>query len=387
MQIMEKITTHLENRPAELRRLKEQGRKVIGYFPGDYLPEEIIYASGSIPVCLCHGGDPRPVGAALSATTRFICPFARALIGDKLLAEQPFYNLVDMLVAPVTCQHLRRAADIWQHHSGLPVFRLGVPLENNDTGLKYYHERLDTLKIKLQSFTGQAITDESLWKAIELYNALRSLLKKISLLRKNSEPAISTIDFIKLNHASFYADPVFMVELLTSLSKELEQTEKEDKQGDTPRLLITGPNIAFGDYKVLEIADELGVQVVAEEFFEGIRYYWGNVAQAGSPIEALANRYLADRVPNAVMPAAAPKRYEFVAGLAKDFKVDGIIWYQLLFCETYDIESYYFVHKMKQLGIPVLKLQSDYDVLDRGSIKTRMEAFVEMLKKERSSDR
>ncbi len=386
MQIFEKITAHLENRPAELKRLKEKGRKVIGYFPGDYVPEEIIYASGAIPVCLCHGGDPRPVGAALFATTRFICPFARALIGVKLLGEQPFYNLVDMLVTPVTCQHLRRAADIWQHHSGLPVFRLGVPMENNEQGLKYYRDRLNDLNNRLQVFTGQAVTDESLWKAIELYNTLRSLLKRISLLRKNSAPAISTIDFIKLNHASFYADPVFMVDILSSLIKELEQSVKEDEKGDNLRLLITGPNIAFGDYKVLEIANELGAQVVAEEFFEGVRYYWGNVEQAGSPVEALANRYLANKVPNGVMPAAASGRYDFIAGLVKDFKVDGIIWYQLLFCETYDIESYYFAHKMKQLGIPVLKIQSDYDVLDRGSIKTRMEAFVEMLNKERSSD-
>lgn len=386
MQIMEKITAHLANRPAELKRLREEGRKVVGYFPGDYVPEEIIYASGSIPVCLCHGGDPRPVGAALSATTRFICPFARAVIGDKLLGEQPFYNLVDMLIEPVTCQHLRRAADIWQHQSGIPVFRLGVPLENNDTGTKYYRDRLKDLSNKLQSFTGQAITNESLWKAIELYNTLRSILKKISLLRKNSAPAISTIDFIKLNHASFYADPVFMVDSLSSLSKELEQSVNESKKGDNLRLMITGPNIAFGDYKVLEIAGELGAQVVAEEFFEGVRYYWGNVEQSGSPMEALANRYLKNRVPNAVMPAAASKRYDFLAGLVKDFRVEGIIWYQLLFCETYDIESFYFVHKMKQSGIPVLKLQSDYDVLDRGSIKTRMEAFVEMLKKERSSD-
>ncbi|MDO8635514.1 MAG: 2-hydroxyacyl-CoA dehydratase family protein, partial [Dehalococcoidia bacterium] len=139
-------------------------------------------------------------------------------------------------------------------------------------------------------------------------------------------------------------------------------------------------------YKILEIANELGAQIVAEEFFEGVRYYWGNVEQAGSPVEALANRYLANKVPNGVMPAAASGRYDFIAGLVKDFKVDGIIWYQLLFCETYDIESYYFAHKMKQIGIPVLKIQSDYDVLDRGSIKTRMEAFVEMLNKERSSD-
>ncbi len=382
MQLMEKLAAHLEKRPAELRSLKEKGRKVVGYFPGDYVPEELVHAAGAIPLCLCHGGDPRPVGAALSITTRFICPFARALVGDRLLGEQPFYNLVDMLVAPVTCQHLRRAADLWQHLSGLPVFRLGVPLEPDDEqGMEYYRQRLEVLKGRLETLTGMPVTDESLRKEIEASNTLRGLLRRISLLRKASPPAISTLDFIKLNHASFYADRDFMIELLSSLSVELENRTAKDSGDGQVRLLITGPNIAFGDYKVLEIAGELGAQVVAEEFFEGVRYYWSDVARDGPPMQALADKYLANRPPAGVMPAAAPRRHEDIAKLARDFNVNGVFWYQLLFCETYDIESYYFTHKMKQLGIPVLKLQSDYDVLDRGSIKTRMEAFTEMLRK------
>jgi benzoyl-CoA reductase/2-hydroxyglutaryl-CoA dehydratase subunit BcrC/BadD/HgdB len=379
---MEKLAAHLQSRPAELKRLKDKGVKVVGYFPGDYVPEEMIYAAGAAPVCLCHGGDPRPVGIALSATTRFLCPFARALFGERLLGEQPFYNLVDMLVAPITCQHLRRAADMWQHHLGIAVFHLGVPLEyDSDYGLKYYRDRLEDLRRSLEGFTETAISDENLGRAIELYNTLRGLLRRISLLRKASPPTLSTLDFIRLNHASFYADPVFMIDLLFSLASELEQRVGGERgDGSSPRLLVTGPNIAFGDYKVLEIAQELGAQIVAEEFFEGLRYYWGDVEPEGSPLEALARRYLVERVPSGVMPGAAPKRYNFITRLAQEFDVKGILWYQLLFCETYDIESYFFTQKVKEAGMPVLKLQSDYDVLDRGSIKTRMEAFIETVK-------
>jgi hypothetical protein len=40
------LATHLKNRPEQLREAKKTGTKIIGYFPGNYVPEEIIYASG-----------------------------------------------------------------------------------------------------------------------------------------------------------------------------------------------------------------------------------------------------------------------------------------------------------------------------------------------------
>jgi hypothetical protein len=36
---MEKLGTHLEGRLIELHRLKDEGVKIIGYTPGEYMPE------------------------------------------------------------------------------------------------------------------------------------------------------------------------------------------------------------------------------------------------------------------------------------------------------------------------------------------------------------
>jgi benzoyl-CoA reductase/2-hydroxyglutaryl-CoA dehydratase subunit BcrC/BadD/HgdB len=52
----------------------------------------------------------------------------------------------------------------------------------------------------------------------------------------------------------------------------------------------------------------------------------------------------------------------------------------LLCCETYDAESYYFAKKMAERNIPMLILESDYDTSDTGQIKTRLEAFIEIVK-------
>ncbi|MFP3975908.1 MAG: hypothetical protein ACLFVK_06780, partial [Dehalococcoidia bacterium] len=74
----ERLESHLEERIDSLREAKKNGIKVIGYLPGNYVPEEIILASGAVPICLVDGGDIRPVDAALSVVPRQICPFAQA---------------------------------------------------------------------------------------------------------------------------------------------------------------------------------------------------------------------------------------------------------------------------------------------------------------------
>ena len=75
------------------------------------------------------------------------------------------------------------------------------------------------------------------------------------------------------------------------------------------------------------------------------------------------------------------ERLEFLLELAADFRVDGIIWYQLMYRSSYDIQSFYFEKLLKkELDIPMLKITSDYDVSERGPLRTRIETFVEIMK-------
>jgi len=375
----ERLAIHLRDRPAQLRDLKEKGVKIIGCFPGNYVPEELIYASGAVPLCLVHGGSPQTADAALSVVPHVICPFARAQIGERLL-KNPYYSMIDMLVAPITCQHLKKVAEVWEYHGDLEIFKLGIPHQhNNDFELEYFTDRLIALKDRLQTFTGNEITNKRISGAIDLYNKMRELLRKISVIRRTSPSLVSALDFIKLNHASFYADPAFMVEILDSVYQELKGKQQATKT-DRPRILLVGPNIGYGDYMVLELVRAAGGEIVIEEVCEGIRYYWNKIENKGDLFQSLARGYLVDRVPCAFMRNSAKKRLDFTLKLIKDFNVSGVIWYELLCCETYDSESYFFTQKLGEQNIPVLILESDYSTAATGQLKTRIEAFIEILK-------
>ncbi|MBW1769113.1 MAG: 2-hydroxyacyl-CoA dehydratase, partial [Deltaproteobacteria bacterium] len=73
-------------------------------------------------------------------------------------------------------------------------------------------------------------------------------------------------------------------------------------------------------------------------------------------------------------------RIEVLKTFSEAFKVDCCIWYQLIYRDAYDMQSYYFEKILKEeAGLPMLKLESDYDTSEKGPMKTRIETFVKIL--------
>jgi benzoyl-CoA reductase/2-hydroxyglutaryl-CoA dehydratase subunit BcrC/BadD/HgdB len=442
-----------------LQRAKTGGTKVVGYLPGGFVPEELIYASGAIPLCLAAGGDARVADEALSLVPSVICSFARTQIGRMQLRSDPFYSSLDLLVVPSTCQHMKKIGDVCEYRDGPPVFKLGVPYEHDkDFELEYYRDRLHALKQRLEALTGNDITRDRLVTAVAAYNRLRGLLRTLAQTRRRvqrtdgPEQAIDALDFARLNHASFCLDPVTMAASLEEICAALPSSrllksdaasperagyaQDEDARsvnrpqlrcaicatedqvsrrnalsGDRgfafrqppsadlpadagapadagcpsasarPRLLLMGPNLAAGDYDLLTMVTDAGADVVVEDIFEGIRDYWQTVEIPADkdPIEALARAYLFDKRPAAFMRGTLRARLDVALGLIGDFAVSGVLWYQLLCCEFYDEEAYWFEMELRKRGIPMLVVESDYHTLDSGQLRTRLAAFIETL--------
>lgn len=383
MDTMQRLTEYALSRPAELVKLRARGTKVIGYFAGDFIPEELIYAAGAVPVCLLHGGDNRSVQEALAYTTRILCPFSRAQIGQRFTKEQPYYGMVDLLIPPVSCQHMRRVGDVWEEFSGVPVFRVAVGLKQNEIGAGWYRDALKLMQDELEKVTGNRITQGKLKRAVELYARQRELLRKISLLRKSPSPPITTADFVKLNHLSYLLDPVVVVEALESLHEELSK-KKGGQRRSRPRLMVVGPAIALGDSKVFQLVEDAGASVVVEDICEGVRNYWTDIDVNGDLLTALAQRNIVKRPACAFMRDSHRPSLEFLLKLAREFKVDGVVYYWMKYCETYEIESLYISQELQKKGIPMVFLESEYIANEAGPMKTKIEALVEIIGSKRA---
>jgi len=376
MKSIEGIMTHLKrNRALELREAKKSGKKIVGYPPGNWVPEELIYAAGAVPVCLLRGGNPEAVAISAAYIPRFIDTFCRSQIGYYALGEDPFYQMLDLFIAPCTDRNQSSIGDCFAYFTDIDVLHVGIPHNKEQAALDFYADGLRMIIEKIEALTGNKVTDDKLKGNIELYNRIRAGLREVSVTRKSPAPPISGKEFVRLNHASYLLDPSFYAAKLDDVKSELSETEAPDK---SPRILLTASTLALGDHKVMDLTEETGAGIVIEEIPEGVRNYWHDVELDGDPVVRLAESYLGKKTPPAYFKPSVG-RIDAIVKLAEEFNVDGILWYQLMYRESYDIQAFYFGKIVKEkLGIPFLELQSDYDVSETGAFRTRIETFVEM---------
>jgi len=379
MKAMDKLSAHLKTRLVDLNKAKQEEHKIIGYTPGGYLPEELLLASEAIPICLIRGGDHSAVELSGAYICRWIDTFCRAQIGYGVSADDPYYGIIDLMAIPITDNHVRAISDILDYNTEIDIFPFGVPHMQEKTANDYYLHGIIRLKKKIEEITGIEITNSRLREAILLCNRERELLREISLMRQSQPAPISSRDFLALNHGSFLADKKVMVEILESLCNELKEQITPSDEG--PRILLTGSTLAMGDTRVPKLIDEAGGTIVIEEFAEGIRPYWESVNPDDNPMQALANCYFMRRVPPAWFRPANVRR-DFLIKLAKDFNVAGVIWYQLMYRESYKIESYFFPDILKrETGLSMLTVESDYGTSETGRLRTRIETFIESIRR------
>jgi benzoyl-CoA reductase/2-hydroxyglutaryl-CoA dehydratase subunit BcrC/BadD/HgdB len=379
MKALEALDNHLKNRARELVRFKEEGRKIIGYYPGGYVPEEIILACDAIPVGLHRGGEHEPVSIAGAYLPRWYDTFIRSQIGFKVLGGEPLYDLIDLFVIPITDNNVRMLGDAWEFYHLGDIFRFGVPHRKTERALKYYLHGITAFRERMEKDTGAKVTDENLGEAILLCNRERELFRKISLTRKTGSSSLKGSDFVRLLHASLWLDKRLMVETLESLIRELERQNPPPRSG--PRILLTGSTLAYGDGKIISLSEEAGGAVVMEHFAEGLRNYWDDVAPDGNPMEALADSYFQRRIAPAWFRPSKENR-DFLIKLAKEFFVDGVIWYCLMYRDSYTVQSTLVPKLMKEAtGLSTLIIESDYDMEEVGSLRTRVETFIEMIRR------
>jgi benzoyl-CoA reductase/2-hydroxyglutaryl-CoA dehydratase subunit BcrC/BadD/HgdB len=376
MNTVDDLSEMVKERRVELERLHKQGTKIVGYVPGGFVPEELIWASGAIPVALNRGGDPDAVLKSIEFIPRFFDTYSRSQIGYWANGEH-LYRMVDMVVVPCTDKNIAAIADCWEMWTDTKLFRLGIPHNNlTSHAFDYYAAGLHLLKEELEKLTGISVTEDRLKEEIRLGNKTRTLIRMISEARKAKVIPITGSDFVKLHHASFILDRKAMVEYLESVLMKLERVE--GKTG--PRVFVIGSSLAEGDYKIYDLLESAGAQVVMEDFSEGMKPYWQDVRIEGEPISALAETYFRDKAP---LPAFfRPARERRIPGLfnaASDFGVNGIVWYSLMYREVYEIEGIHFGRMVEQKGLPFIRLLSDYDNAEYEFFRTRIEAFVETM--------
>jgi len=381
--LMREFARLASDRPTKIRELKKRGKKVVPYV-GQFVPEELLYAAGVEPYLVCRGGEPEPPEAVLDDMLRFLNPLARSMAGFHVMGLDPVMPLADLVVASQPECHVQRMAE-YLEFLGLPVFKVGVP-QNWDRPYagEYYFRELEQLKAKLEELSGAPIDDERVREQIGYTNAINALLRRIDESRKRESPPLGGYEFIHLNHHSLFVDPPVAIERLSEIAERLERAEGAFAK-DSPRILLAGHAVAVGDYLVVKNLEDAGAIIATEMLDEGMRWYRWDTATEGDPLRNLWRAKYLDKVPVNIFQPAWKDRFEHMKALIEDYRIDGVVWYQLAYDEIYDMECTVISKWLHESKVPLLKLETSYEYSREatGPLNTKVESFVESLRRGR----
>ena len=363
----------------ELQEAKAQGRKVIGTFCV-FVPEELILAADAIQVGLCAGAE---IGkeAAEKILPRNTCALIKSFVGFKIARLCPYIESCDLVVGETTCDGKKKAYEIFADYA--PVYVMEIPQMKQACDRDLWKAEILRFKAEIERVTGNTITAARLKEAIKLVNARRAVLQRLNRLRAVAPAPISGRDALLINQISFYDDPVRFTQKIGELCDELEQRIKAGQgvaPADAPRLMLSGCPMAVPNWKLPFVVESSGAVIVGEESCIGARNTRDLVDESGETLEAMLDA-IADRYMRIDCACFTPntERLEHIVAMARDLKADGVIHYGLSFCQPYAIEAFKVEKALTAAGIPMLSIETDYSMEDVEQLKTRVEAFVEML--------
>ena len=366
-------------RVKELVALKENEHKVFATFCV-YVPEEIIVATGSACVGL-RAGAQNSVPAGEKVLPSNICPLLKSAMGFKLERTCPYFQVSDWVIGETTCDGKKKTWEILNNY--IPTYVIELPQKKKLADKEFWEQEVKNFALFIEQETKVKLTRENLAEAIRIINNKRVALKRLASLRRATPAPIHGLDVLLISQLAFIDDPERFANQVNLLCDELE-IRVAQKSGVAPdnalRILLTGTLEPVTFWKIHALIEQAGAVVVGEETCTGERYYKDLTEPAVEVDEMLVN--IAKRPFNVNCACFTPNngRIEDIVTMTNDLQANGVIDFTLQFCQPYGIESYTVAQELNKRNIPYLKLESDFSKEDQGQLKTRIDAFLEMLK-------
>ena len=346
------------------------------------VPQELIYAAGAQPVKLCSGhytafsiGD--------DVVARDACPLVKAIAGFEHMGTLPLYENCALMVVPITCDCKKRIAGLLLKR--WPVHPLHVPANKDDEDVERYVADLYELMHMVSQVTGREVTYESLARALNLTGRAQYELSRFLRIKRSTPNLLRGTHAMAVMNASSYLDAGVWADAMGALNDELERRARANElvsHKDPPRIMLTGSPIVFPNLKIPLLVEEAGGMVVADETCMGER----GMSDPVVPVDASFDGLMRSLAIRSLRPCPCPtfadnsQRIYRLRQMVRDYRVEGVIYHVLRGCVVYDFEYRLVEEELESMGIPVIRLESDYTDQDIEQLRIRSEAFVETIK-------
>jgi benzoyl-CoA reductase/2-hydroxyglutaryl-CoA dehydratase subunit BcrC/BadD/HgdB len=311
---------------------------------------EILSATGLRPYRLLHG-EINLSKRGEKVVRIDACPMIKSNLAYVLENRERFAALV----GSTGCDMSRRMFDVLSEHTGIPVYVVNNPRTDKPS---IYYDEINWLVKQLEHLSSKKFTDEIITREICKWEGMRAELRTIEEKRAGCPSLISTTDFHKVM-VGYYQG---------SFENEVTFCQRPS---DEPRVYLLGSAISYEAGHILQMM-ESNLRIVGD-FNCGLSRPL-HIRIEEQSIDGIKKAYY--NQPPCLYKRPHQKYYEFLKAEIATLSCIGIIAWTLDYCDVHEFE---LQRIEKVFNLPVLRIRSDFSYQSNSQLKTRIEAFAEML--------
>lgn len=367
------------NREAAARQSKAEGRKLMGYLCS-YPPLEMITAVDFVPFRLL-GDVAEPVTRADAYLASIICPFLRSAL-DLGLKER--YDFLDGFLGTHVCDCGEKFCHLWNYYLPSQYHHfIDIPHLVHEASFDFLKGGLELFQSTLEDYAGRPMSRERLKDEIRAHNQQRALVRELYELRQVDPPLLSGAENLEIMVALMSIPIEDGCELLREVIAEVKERQ-DGPQKKAARLLLWGSPLT--DAGLIEMIEGLDGNVVMDDICIGSRHFWPDVELTEDPLDGIARRYLAElKCPRTFRETTESYakdqevRFGYLGDYARDWNVNGVIMQSVRYCDTHGYEVPALKDYLDGIGLPNLYLEHEYTMIALAPLRTRVQAFLEMM--------
>lgn len=364
-----------------VRRWKEEtGGKVFGCLScmPFFCPEELVHAAGFHPVGIW--GAETAVSLADARLQSFACSIARTSLE---IALRGWLQVCDGFLFPSTCDAFQNLAEVWKESVPVPCFEVVFPRQTSRPSAEVFlRSRLEKLKEELESLAGAVIDGEALGRSCALYNEIRRLLREMDRLRSLDPAFLSGRQMAEIVLAASFAPREACAHWFRALLKA--GTGKRERTlfptGEaTGRLRIFLGGVMPRPLSLLDFLEEQGAWIVGDDMGMGSLFYSIDLPEGDVSVDALARAYLGAPACSTIHDPTL-ERAGAVLSRVRKTGARAVVLFIPKFCEPELFDLPWLKQSLEREGLPVLVLETELGASETGSLRNRIEPFLETLK-------
>ena len=349
---------------------KETGKGAVGIMPV-YCPEEIVHAAGYLPIGM-WGAQKKQISKARTYLPPFACSIMQSVMELQL---EGVYDDLEAVIFSVPCDTLKCMSQKWNRP--VPAIVFTHPQNRKiakDAANVFAREEFNIVKEKLEDILDVHISNKAIKNSIAVYNENRAACREFSDVAAEYAAVVTPSDRHAVIKARWFMEKSRHTALVKELIAALKAEPAPEFKGK--KIIVTG--IQVEPYDVLDIFQENGFAIVADDLAQETRNFRQDVPDDDDALMALARAWNEFDGCSLATDANKPKG-QMIIDAVKKYGADAVVVCMMKFCDPEEFDYPILLQELEAAGVKNLYIEVDQESTAFEQVKTRIQTFAEIL--------